>query len=364
MKDGVPLNSEKILNEVLEGRRMSDKEFVFLFEQADLPELGRAACLARDKIFQDDLITFIVDCKINYTNICSCQSSLCTLYHCKNDPGAYVIDKATLFGKVMEAMQLGATQLVLQGGLNEDLQIEFFEDVFKEIKTRYGLSLHSLSVPEVVFIAKNSGLTITDTLLRLKKAGLDSLPGGGAEILHDEFWEQVSPDLSNAAAWLEVMQIAHGLGLKSTASMVMGTVETLTQRLDHLRGLRALQDETKGFRALIVRTYQLGQKGVNESEAEGIPSPSYLRFLALSRLYLDNFEHIQGSWLTLGERAGQMTLSFGADDLGSLTCSEDVVRASKAYFQMPFDGMLDLIRAAGRTPALRDTAYEVLQVFD
>jgi cyclic dehypoxanthinyl futalosine synthase len=355
------LNSESILSEVLEGRRMSDQEFAFLFEHGDLLELGQAACQARDKIFQDDLITFIIDRNINYTNICSCQCKFCAFYRRKTDPDAYVIDKATLFGKIMEAMQLGATQIMLQGGLNEDLHIDFFEDMFKEIKTRYGLTLHSLSAPEVVFIAKNSDLTIADTLLRLKKAGLDSLPGGGAEILHDEVRAQISPNKVNTATWLEVMRTAHRLGLKSTATMMMGTVETLEQRIAHLREIRALQDETNGFRAFIAWTYQPGN---NELRGKKMSSSLYLRFLALSRLYLDNFDHIQGSWVTQGERIGQMTLYFGADDLGSLMLEENVVRAAGLHYQMHINSMLDLIRGTGRTPALRDTAYEVLRVFD
>lgn len=340
---------------------MSDQEFAFLFEHGDLLELGQAACQARDKIFQDDLITFIIDRNINYTNICSCQCKFCAFYRRKTDRDAYVIDKATLFGKIMEAMHLGATQLMLQGGLNEDLRIEYFEDMFKEIKVRYGLTIHSLTAPEVAFIAQNSNLTIADTLLRLKKAGLDSLPGGGAEILHDEVRAQISPNKINTATWLEVMRTAHRVGLKSTATMMMGTVETLEQRIAHLREIRALQDETNGFRAFIAWTYQPGN---NKLKGKKMSSSLYLRFLALSRLYLDNFDHIQGSWVTQGERVGQMTMYFGADDLGSLMLEENVVRAAGVHYQMQFDSMLDLIRGAGRTPALRDTAYEVLRVFD
>lgn len=355
-KDGVSLNTENILNEVLEGRRMNDREFAFLFEQGDLLKLGKAACQVRDKIFQDDLITFIIDRNVYYTNICSCQCKFCSFYRRKNETGAYVIDKATLFGKIMEAMQVGATQLRLRGGLNGDLDIEFFEDMLKDIKTRYGLTLYALSVPEVVFIAQNSGLTVGETLLRLKKAGLDSLPGGGAEILHDEVRAQISPKRINTAKWLEVMHTAHRLGLKSTATMMMGTVETLAQRLSHLHEIRALQDETNGFRSFIAWTYQPGD---NELGGKRMSSSLYLRFLALSRLYLDNFDHIQGSCITQGERVCQMTMYFGADDLGGLTTDEDM-----ACYEGRLNSMQDLIRGAGRTPALRDTAYEVLRVFD
>ena len=355
------MDSKSILNEVLAGRRMTDGEFAFLSEHGDLDAIGEAACTARDKIFQDDLITFIIDRRINYTNICACKCKFCTFYRDKTDRDAYVIDKATLFGKVMEAMEMGAIQLILQGGLNEDLTIEFFEDMFKEIKSRYGLTIHALTPPEVVFIAQNSGLSITDTLLRLKKAGLDSLPGGGADILHDQVRQQISPNKINTATWLEVMRTAHRLGIKSTATMMMGTVESLEHRLAHLREIRNLQDETRGFRAFVVWTYQPGNNGL---PGAGLSSADYLRFLALSRLYLDNIDHIHGSWFRSDELMRQETIAFGADDLGSLVVDDNMVSFPGADYMIKLESMLDLIRKAGRTPALRDTAYEVLQVFD
>lgn len=355
------MESKSILSEVVEGRRMTNEEFAYLFEHGDLLEMGRAACQMRDNIFQDDLITFIIDRNINYTNVCSCQCKFCAFYRKKTDRDAYVIDKATLFGKVMEAMELGATQLMIQGGLNEDLHIEFFEELFREIKFRYGLTIHSLSAPEIAFIARVSQLSIEETLIRLKKAGLDSLPGGGAEILHDEVRAQISPNKIKTQEWLDVMQTAHRLGMKSTATMMMGTVETLEHRISHLEKIRALQDQTKGFRAFIAWTYQPGNNVLMGSKMSSSP---YLRHLALSRLYLDNIDHIQGSWVTMGERIGQMTLYFGADDLGSIMLEENVVRAAGTTHTMKMDKMLSLIRGAGRTPALRDTAYEVLRVFD
>jgi len=361
MKDGAALDSKSILSEVVAGRRMTDEEFAFLSEHGDLDAIGEAACTARDKIFQDDLITFIIDRRINYTNICSCKCKFCTFFRDKTDRDAYVIDKATLFGQVMEAMEFGAIQLILQGGLNEELKIDFFENMFKDIKGRYGLTIHSLTPPEVVFIAQNSGLTITDTLLRLKKAGLDSLPGGGADILHDEVRKQISPHKINTATWLEVMRTAHRLGIKSTATMMMGTVESSEHRLAHLREIRNLQDETHGFRAFIVWNYRPGDSGLRGAE---LSSSDYLRFLALSRLYLDNIDHIQGSWFSPEETMRQEMIAFGADDLGSLILNDNMVSVPRANYMMQLENMLELIRQAGRTPALRDTAYEVLRVFD
>ncbi len=340
---------------------MSDEEFTFLYANADLNEVGAAACEARDRIFQDDLITFVIDRTINYTNICSCQCKFCSFYRNKTDHDAYVIDKATLFGKIMEAMEFGATQLILQGGLNGDLKIDYFENMFKDIKGRYGLTIHSLTPPEVAFIAKNSSLPLEDTLLRLKKAGLDSLPGGGADILHDVVRKQISPNKIDTATWLEVMRTAHRLGIKSTATMMMGTVETLEQRLAHLSQIRQLQDETNGFRAFIIWTYRPGNKGFI---CEQLPAAEYLRFLALSRLYLNNFEHIHGSWLGYSDDLALKTLQFGADDLGGLMLRDYMVSPDTANYWTCLDSTLDLIRGIGRTPALRDTAYEVLRVFD
>lgn len=340
---------------------MTDEEFLFLYLTEDLNKIAAAACEARDRIFQDDLITFIIDRTINYTNICSCQCKFCSFYRNKTDNDAYVIDKATLFGKVMEAMEFGATQLILQGGLNEDLKIDYFEDMFKNLKGRYGLTIHSLTPPELVFIAKISGLSLEETLLRLKKAGLDSLPGGGADILHDTVRNLISPNKINTSTWLEVMRTAHGLGIKSTATMMMGTVETIEQRLAHLRLIRELQDETQGFRAFIIWVYRPGNNGFL---VEPLPAEEYLKFLALSRLYLNNFDHIHGSWIGYNEEVAKRTLECGADDLGSLLLRGHLVNPNSDNYRACLESMLELIRSTGRTPALRDTAYEVLRVFD
>ncbi|HOQ10018.1 MAG TPA: cyclic dehypoxanthinyl futalosine synthase [Syntrophomonadaceae bacterium] len=351
---------EDILQEIIAGRRMTPDEFRFLFNEADLYDLARAANAVRDRRFPEKMTTFVIDRNINYTNICSCKCRFCAFYRDKDDPDAYVIDEKLLYQKIDEALELGATQLMIQGGLNEDLDLAFFERMFRGIKERYNITIHSLTAPEVAFLARKEGLTLEQTLRRLRNAGLDSLPGGGAEILHDEVRAQISPNKISSREWLEVMRAAHREGMKSTATMMIGTVETLEHRLFHLQSIRNLQDETGGFRAFIVWTYQPGN---NELMGEKMSSLEYLRFLALSRLFLDNFEHIQGSWVTQGKQIGQITQFFGADDLGSIMIEENVVRAAGLSYRMQIEEMIALIASAGRIPALRDTEYRIIKIF-
>lgn len=354
------MNSRDLLKEIAEGRRMSPEEFVFLDENADFLALGQAADQVRRRRFVNDRVTFVIDRNINYTNICTCQCKFCAFYRHKNDDDAYVIDKAALFAKIEEAIEMGASQLMIQGGLNPELHVEFFEEMFRSIKARYPVQIHSLSAPEIVYIARRSGLEVRETLLRLQAAGLDSLPGGGAEVLHDEVRQYISPHKISSRQWLEVMRTAHGIGMKTTATMMMGSVERLQHRLYHLDMIRKLQDETGGFRAFIIWTYQPGN---NELMGKKISSLAYLRFLALSRLYLDNIDHIQGSWVTQGKQIGQLSLLFGGDDLGSIMIEENVVRSAGVVYKMNKEEMIALIRAAGRKPALRDTAYRILEEY-
>lgn len=354
------MNASNILDEILNGRRMRDDEFTLLYREGDILEIGQAANLVRERKFPSGMASFIIDRNINYTNICSCKCKFCAFYRKKEDQDAYVLDKQTLMEKIDEAIKMGASQLMIQGGLNEDLNIEFFEDMFRSIKSSYDICIHSLTAPEIVFIARISKLSIEDTLLRLQAAGLDSLPGGGAEVLHDEVRQAISPNKISSREWLQVMKTAHQMGMKTTATMMMGSVDRLEHRLAHLRSIRELQDETRGFRAFIVWSYQPGN---NELMGRKISSLEYLRFLALSRLYLDNFEHIQGSWLTQGPRIGQLSLYFGADDLGSIMLEENVVRSAGLEFRVEKSEMVQLMKDAGRIPALRNTEYHILQTF-
>lgn len=360
-KDGEDnLQVNALLEDILHGKRMTDDEFIILWQEAGLLTLGKAADQMRKNIVGHDMATFIIDRNINYTNICSCRCKFCAFYRLPADDDAYVIDKATLFKKIEEAIDLGATQLMIQGGLNEALDITFFENMFRDIKSCYNITIHSLSAPEISFIAQISGLSIRETLLRLKESGLDSLPGGGAEILHDDIRQKISPNKIKTDEWLYIMQLAHEAGLKSTATMMMGSIEKLEHQLYHLQKIRELQDKTGGFRAFIAWTYQPGN---NELMGDKISSLYYLRFLALSRLYLDNFRHIQGSWVTQGKEIGQLSLLFGADDLGSIMIEENVVKAAGTAYKMKKEELISLIRSVGRIPAQRDTAYNILHIF-
>ncbi|MDD3365084.1 MAG: dehypoxanthine futalosine cyclase [Syntrophomonas sp.] len=354
------LNTQNLLNDIMTGRRMSEDDFLALYQYGDLLDIARAANQVRDQRFPGNIISFIIDRNINYTNVCSCACKFCAFFRKAEDEDAYVIDQETLFAKVEEAIELGATQLMIQGGLNEALGIDFYEDMFSSIKSRYNLTIHSLTAPEIVFVAKNSGLSIRETLLRLQAAGLDSLPGGGAEVLHDDVRAQISPNKIKSAQWLEVMKTAHEIGMPSTATMMMGSVDKLEHRIHHLQKVRELQDETGGFRAFIAWSYQPGN---NELLGKKLSSLEYLRFLALSRLYLDNIEHIQGSWLTQGQRVGQLTLFFGADDLGSIMIEENVVRSAGLNFKMKKEEMIGLIRETGKIAAQRDTQYNILKTY-
>lgn len=355
------MDDKHLLNLVLEGHRLTEEEFIMLYNEGDLLEIARTANTVRDRRYPDNTITYVIDRNINYTNICSCACRFCAFYRRPEEHDAYVIDQDALLSKIDEAVQLGASQLMIQGGLNDALKIDFYENMFKLIKSRYDITIHSLTAPEIAFIAKNSGLEIRETLLRLQSAGLDSLPGGGAEVLNDEVRAHISPNKISSQQWLDVMRTAHEIGMPSTATMMMGSVDTLLHRLEHLQQIRALQDETGGFRAFISWTYQPGN---TELQGKKLSTVQYLRFLALSRLYLDNFDHIQGSWVTQGKRIGQLTLFFGADDLGSVMIEENVVRATGVSHTMLEEEIIRLIAQTGKIPARRDTKYTILKRHD
>ncbi|CFW96607.1 Menaquinone biosynthesis, SCO4550 [Syntrophomonas zehnderi OL-4] len=355
------MSTNLILNRILDGRRMTEDDFIQLYEQGDLLAIAGAANTIRDRLYPDNTITYVIDRNINYTNICSCGCRFCAFYRQKGDPDAYVMNEKTLLKKIDEAVELGATQVMIQGGLNEELKLDYYIKMFASIKSRYDITIHSLTAPEIYFIAQNSDLSIKDTLHRLKAAGLDSLPGGGAEILHDAVRSQISPQKINSAQWLEVMHQAHEIGLESTATMMMGSVDNIYHRLEHLRKIRDLQDETGGFRAFISWTYQPGNTKLAGAKFSSL---KYLRFLALSRLYLDNIAHIQGSWVTQGKGIGQMTLFFGADDLGSVMIEENVVRATGVAHNMLEEEIISLIAQTGKIPAQRNTRYEILKLYN
>lgn len=351
---------DKRLNEMLGGRRMTDEEAVHLIKRGNIHDLAAAATAVRDRRYPHGIVTFVIDRNINYTNVCVSECRFCAFYRRKEAPDAYVLSKDEIFRKIEEAVDLEATQIMLQGGLHPDLAIDYFEDLLRSIKERFDVTIHSFGPPEIDHIAKVSGISIPETIRRLKEAGLDSLPGGGAEILSDKIRSRVSPNKITAKKWLAVMREAQLAGLKTTATMMLGGLESAEDRVAHLSSIRSLQDETGGFRAFIPWTYQPGR---TEMGGKVTSVQDYLRTLAVARIYLDNVDHVQGSWVTQGKDIGQISLSFGGDDLGSIMIEENVVKATGVSHVMSKDEMIRLIRAAGKIPARRNTAYEILEVY-
>jgi cyclic dehypoxanthinyl futalosine synthase len=354
------MNVESIIDRTKEGRRLNFDEAIALLKDADLLKLAEAADKVCKKKHPDSVATFQIDRNINYTNICKNQCSFCAFYRKKGHPEAYVLSQEEIEKKVSETIELSGTQVMLQGGINPDLKIDYYKKMFSDIKSKFNVRIHSLSPPEIVHIAGSSGLSLSDALKELIKSGLDSLPGGGAEILVDRVRKKISPRKISSAQWLEVMEEAQKIGIKTTATMMIGTVETLEERVTHLQKIRDLQDKTGGFLSFISWTFQPGNTTLG---GKPVSSIEYLRTLSIARLFLDNFPNIQGSWVTQGKDIGQVCLSFGANDLGSIMIEENVVKAAGVSHKMTVDGMVDLIRKAGKIPALRDTEFNILKVY-
>lgn len=350
-----------IYDKIAAGERITTQEAEGLLTGGDLLQLGRLANERRLELHPDNASTFQIDRNINYTNICECRCRFCAFYREADAPDAYLLSLEQVLEKVDEAVRLGATQLMLQGGLHPDLGIEYFEELFRSIKQRFSICIHSLSPPEVQHLAKKSGLGLQELLQRLRAAGLDSMPGGGAEILSDRVRREISPHKISTSQWMAVMEEAHGIGMRTTATMMIGSVETIAERASHLELIRDLQDTTGGFRAFIPWTFKAGNSEL-KIDAE-VSSFDYLRLLAVARLYLDNVSNIQGSWLTQGRDVGQVSLHFGANDLGSIMLEENVVRAAGTHNRITEQEMVDLIRQAGRVPKQRNTEYQVVKEY-
>jgi len=352
---------KEILGEVAAGKRLLPEEAHVLLDHADLITLGKTAQKIIEKRFPDNRVTFIIDRNINYTNVCTCKCNFCAFYREIDHPEAYWLSREEVVRKVEEAAGQGATQIMLQGGLHPELSLDYVMSLITAIKIRFpDMVVHSFSPPEIFYLAQKEGFTVRQVLERLADAGLDSLPGGGAEILVDRVRHLVSPNKITSQQWLEVMETAHQMGIASTATMMMGQAENRAERIAHLESIRRLQDKTGGFRAFIPWSFRPGNTrlgGVHTTAVE------YLRTLAVCRLYLDNIDHIHGSWVTQGPVVGQLSLLFGANDLGSIMLEENVVRAAGAKYHLTREEMIRLIREAGKIPALRDTEYRILQVY-
>ena len=352
--------TEEILNVATSKGRISAEDALFLFNNATLHQLGRAADQIKQERHPDNIVAFVIDRNINYTNICINKCRFCAFYRDLDNPEGYLLNADDVLKKVKEAISNGATQIMLQGGLHPEVKLDYYTAIFKAIKDTYDIVIHSLSPPEIIHIAKNSGLTTQETIQTLIKAGLDSIPGGGAEILADNVRQKISPLKIKSSEWLDVMRLAHVEGLCTTATMMFGIGESLNDRITHLESIRTLQDQSGKFRAFIPWTFQPGHTDIGGSE---VPAADYLKTLAISRIYLDNITTIQGSWLTQGEGIGQMSLFFGANDLGSTMLEENVVRSTGVHNKMDVEKIVRLIKECGFIPAQRDTEYNILKIF-
>ena len=356
-----------VLEKALDGERISDDDAATLLRSRELVAVGRVADELRSRKSDRDRITFIVDRNLNYTNICVTDCDFCAFYRRPGDRNeGYLLPKPVIFKKIEETLALGGTGLLMQGGHHPDLGLDYYVDLFRSIKERYKIHLHALSPPEIQHIARRSKLTTWETLSRLRDAGLDSVPGGGGEVLVDRVREIIAPKKTRTAEWLDVMRQAHRLGMSTTATMMYGHVERLEERVEHMRRIRELQDETHGFRAFISWTFQRdGNRLEDKVPEESRPTSfDYLLTQAVSRIYLDNVDHIQSSWVTQGMKIGQVALGFGADDMGSVMIEENVVSAAGTTHRTSTEELVHLIRALGKTAVQRDTLYRDVKVWN
>jgi cyclic dehypoxanthinyl futalosine synthase len=352
------MKSEQLAEKVREGGRLDRAEALELYLRAPTAFLGRLADEVRVRKHPGDIVTYIIDRNVNYTNVCVARCNFCAFYRPVGSSEGYVLGFEEIFRKIDETIALGGGQLLLQGGHNPDLPLEWYEDLFKAVKQKYpAFRLHALSPPEVIHLSRMSRLPVPQVIDRLIGAGLDSIPGGGAEILVDRVRKLLNCyGKATADEWLDVMRHAHRAGLRTTATMMYGTVETVEERLEHLFRLRDLQDEMGGFTAFIAWSYQPDHTELGGAEATGV---EYLRTLATARLVLDNFDNLQASWVTQGGKVGQLSLAFGANDMGSVMIEENVVRAAGAAYCMDEIEIVRNIENAGFIAKRRNMHYEL-----
>ncbi len=346
------------LEAAVAGARITSEEATRLFNEADLLDLGAAADRIRQRLHPGNVISYIIDRNINYTNVCKEFCTFCAFYRVKGDPEAYVLSDNAIYKKIEETLALGGTGILMQGGVHPDLKIDYYERLLSGIKERFPIHCHCFSPPEILNIARVSKLTVAEVFTRLKTAGLDSMPGGGGEILDDEVREAISPLKCTTDDWLMVHREAHRLGLRTTATMMVGVGETIHHRIRHLERLRNLQDQTGGFTAFIPWTFQAEHTELARRDIPEVTAVEYLRLLALSRIYLDNFPNIQVSWLTMGLKVGQVGLRFGVNDMGSIMIEENVISAAGAQNCANDAELRRLIAEAGFQPRQRTTLYE------
>ncbi len=344
--------------------RIKKKEALELFNE-DVLSLGRMADGIRKELHPEPrpgVVTFVVDRNINYTNVCVNGCRFCAFYRTPGHPEGYVLSKEELGRKIEETIAQGGTQILLQGGLNPDLDFDFYTGMLRWIKNTFpSINVHGFSPPEVCYFAERADLTIRETLYELKAAGLDSIPGGGAEILSDRVREAISPKKIKSSDWLKVMREAHRLGMRTTATMMFGSLDDSKDIIEHLDVIRNLQDTTGGFTAFIPWSFQPGNTAL--SHLKPATAIDYLRVLSISRIYLDNIQNIQASWVTQGLKMAQVALRFGANDFGSTMIEENVVASAGVSYTVSKEDIIKAIKGAGFSPAQRDTTYNILKFF-
>ncbi len=381
---------DKVIDKVLNKKRLSIEDGLTLYHKAPLLTLANLADNRRFELHPERVITFVVDRNINYTNICMSGCLFCAFYKAplsdgkdKNDNSeqhGYIISKESLYEKIKETIELGGTQILLQGGMNPALNLDYYVDLLQYIKKNFDIHVHGFSPPEIWWLTQNSqfketsksiknsssttaysskrSLSVKELISILKDAGLDSIPGGGAEILSDEIRQKISPNKCTTDQWLEVMQSAHELGLKSSATMMFGHIESPVHIFNHLGKIRSLQDKTGGFTAFIPWTFQ--PENTNLNKVRKASAAEYLRVLALSRLFLDNVDNIQASWVTQGDKIAQTALFYGANDMGSTMIEENVVASAGVDFMLPEKEIRRLIKEAEFVPRQRDCFYNLI----
>ncbi|NPA40974.1 MAG: dehypoxanthine futalosine cyclase [Aquificae bacterium] len=358
------ISVDYIKDKVVAGERLSTEEALELYRNADLTTLGMLANLVRERKHPEGVVTFVIDRNVNYTNVCIAGCKFCAFYRRKSDPDAYTLDIDTILEKVRELVDWGGTTLLMQGGINPDLPLSFYEEMISAIREKFPqIQIHCFSAPEIVYLSKLEKISIREVLQRLKEAGLMSVPGGGAEVLSQEVRDKVSPGKCSVEEWEEVHRTAHELGMTTTATMMFGHLESIEHIIEHLDRVRRIQDETGGFTAFIPWTFQKGNTELDFVEPAS--SVYYLKVLSLSRIFLDNFENVQSSHVTQTMPVGMIGLHFGANDLGSVMIEENVISSTDFKVSIPkVEDMVQAIKDAGFRPAQRDTYYRIVRYFD
>jgi cyclic dehypoxanthinyl futalosine synthase len=333
------------------------QQAIDMFQSDDLAGIGMAADGVRKKVHPDGIVSYIIDRNINYTNFCTEYCSFCAFYRPLGHKEGYILPSELILAKIRETLDLGGTGILMQGGLHPDLKIEWYEDLLRMIKRNFGIWCHCFSAPEIVNIAEVSGLSLRDTIARLRDAGLDSIPGGGAEILDDTVRQRISRLKCSTSEWIDVHRTAHSLGMRTTATMMFGTGETIEERLNHFEIVRRIQEDTGGFTAFIPWFFQREYTSLGRFVKQEATAVEYLKMLALSRLYLDSIPNIQASWVTPGLKVCQLGLRFGGNDVGSIMIEENVVSAAGTHHRATEEQLRRLIRDAGFIPKQRDTLY-------